>query len=108
MGLRPLDAYPAGGVDSRSNPINMPRDRYLLVRNFWPQQDGGFRLRDGYRILVPGAQAGVPIHSIIGVTGPGPLYKPLVVFWQGTTPYIFDPATITVTTPTVRGTPVQS
>ena len=108
MPLKPLDTYPAGGVDSRSNPVNMPPGRYLYVRDLWPQQDGSFRLRDGYSQYVAGLQANVPIYSITPVTGPGPNYKPLIVFWQNKTPYTLDPATLTITAPTVKGTAIAS
>jgi hypothetical protein len=106
--LKPIDTYPAGGVDSRSNPINMPPGRYLYVRDLWPQQDGSFRLRDGYSQYVAGLQASVPIYSITPVVGPGPTYKPLIVFWQNKTPYVLDPSTLTITAPTVKGTAIAS
>ncbi len=106
--LKPVDTYPAGGVDSRSNPVNMPPGRYLYVRDFWPQQDGSFRLRDGYSQYVAGLQASVPIYSITPVVGPGPDYKPLVVFWQNKTPYVLDPSTRTITSPTVKGAAIAS
>lgn len=106
--LKPIDTYPAGGVDSRSNPVNMPPGRYLYVRDLWPQQDGSFRLRDGYSQYVAGLQASVPIYSIFPVVGPGPNYAPLIVFWQNKTPYTLDPSTLTITSPTVKGTPIAS
>jgi hypothetical protein len=108
MGLRPLDSFPAGGVDSRSNPIVMPVDRYLNVHDFWPREDGSFQLRDGYSLLVNGLQPSVPIHSIVSVIGPGPGYKPLLVLWQGTTPYVFDWGAGALSSPVVRGTPITS
>jgi len=70
MALKPAETYPAGGVDSRSNPIVMPPDRCLVVHDFWPQQDGSYRLRDGYTLLANGLQSGIPIHSVISVTRP--------------------------------------
>ena len=106
--LKPIDTYPAGGVDSRSNPVNMPNGRYLYVRDLWPQQDGSFRLRDGYSQYVAGLQPNVPIYSITPVVGPGPSYKPLIVFWQNKTPYTLDPSTLTITSPTVKGTAIAS
>src|ERR1039458_4523323 len=108
MPLKPTETYPAGGVDSRSNPISMPKDRYRAVHDLWPQQDGSFRLRDGYALLANGLQPNVPIHSIVSVVGPGPSYTPLIVFWQNTTPYIYDTVAETVTSSTLRGQPIQS
>jgi hypothetical protein len=46
--IRVLDSDIAGGVDSRSNPINMPKDRFLLLCNWVPKADGHLQLRDGY------------------------------------------------------------
>lgn len=108
MGLQPLESYPAGGVDSRSNPLAMPKDRYLEVHDLWPQQDGSFRLRDGYSLLASGQQSGVPIHSITSVTGPAPNYTPLIVFWQGMLPYLLNQTTAVVSVVPVLGTPIQS
>lgn len=50
--IRPVDdPVPGGGVDSRSNPVNMPQNRYLLLRNWVPRQDGTLQLRDGYTLI---------------------------------------------------------
>jgi hypothetical protein len=106
--LKPVDTYPAGGVDSRSNPVNMPPGRYLFVRDFWPQQDGSFRLRDGYSLYTAGVQSNVSIYSITPVVGPGPDYKPLIVFWQDKVPYTYDPFGGTITSPTVKGAVIAS
>lgn len=108
MPLKPIEKFPAGGVDSRSNPISMPADRWLQVQDLWPQQDGSFRLRDGYTLLASGLQPGVAIHSVVSVTGPAPTYKPLIIFWQGNIPYTCDPATGLVTAPPVRGAFISS
>lgn len=108
MPLKQLESYPAGGVSSRDNPVTMPNDRYLLMRNFWPQQDGSLRLRDGYSPYASGIVQGVLPHSIVPITGPGPDYKKLIVFWQGTNPLLLDPATRQVSTTIVRGAPIQS
>jgi hypothetical protein len=79
-----------------------------MVHDFWPQQDGSYRLRDGYTLYATGLQAGLPIHSVVSVTGPAPSFTPLVVFWQGKVPYVIDQAMNVVTTPTIRGTAIQS
>lgn len=108
MPLKPLDTFPAGGVSSRDNPIVMPPERYLAVRDLWPQMDGSFRLRDGYSLLFEGSEPGVPIHSIVSVIGPGPTYTPLIVFWQGTVPYVYDTVAKTVSSPAIKGKAIQS
>jgi hypothetical protein len=107
MPLKPVDSYVSGGVDSRSNPINMPPDSYLLLENFWPQQDGSLRLRDGYVLFAEGVPD-VSVYSIQPFTGPGPAYAPLVMFWQNMVPYVVDPSTGEMTSPSVLGTPIQS
>lgn len=108
MPLKPIENFPAGGVSSRDNPLAYPPDRYLMLKNFWPQVGGELRLRDGYSLYATGLQPGVPVHSIVGIVGPGPDYKRLIVFWQEKTPYLLDPDGRTITTPTIRGTPIQS
>ncbi len=108
MALKPVESYPAGGVDSRSNPIVEPADRCLMVHDLWPQQDGSYRLRDGYVLQVAGLQANVAIHSIVSLTGPAPGLLPLVVFWQNKTPYILNQSTNTVSTPTIKGAGIAS
>ncbi len=188
MALKPLDTYPAGGVDSRSNPIVEPPDRCLEVHDFWPQQDGSYRLRDGYTLYAQGLQGGVPIHSVVSIVSQGPVVEdfsttttapitapgvqnvkvaaingmldggyaqidtganaevvliasiddggpgspgftgnftkthlsgvpvvgvagpsaPLVVFWQGTVPYVLNPASGAVYAPLVKGAAIQS
>ena len=108
MALKPVESYPAGGVDSRSNPIVEPADRCLMVHDFWPQQDGSYRLRDGYVLQVAGLQANVPIHSVISVTGPAPALLPLVIFWQNKTPYVLNQSTNTVSTPTIKGAAIAT
>ena len=108
MPLKPAETYPAGGVDSRSNPITMPPDRCLEVHDFWPQQDGSYRLRDGYTLQVAGLQANVAIHSVIYITGPAPTLTPLVIFWQNKTPYVLNQSTNTVSTPTIKGAAIGS
>ena len=107
MPLKAIDSYVAGGVDSRSNPINMPTDSYLLLENFWPQQDGSLRLRDGY-VLFANGNPTTSIYSIQPFTGPGPAYLPLVMFWQNKVPYIIDPNTKQITSPAILGTAIQS
>lgn len=46
--LRPFEEIDSGGVDARSNPINMPRNRALRCLNWVPRQAGYWELRYGY------------------------------------------------------------
>lgn len=86
----------------------MPIDRYLYMSDFWPQQDGSLRLRDGYAKFASGVQPNVQVHSIQGVVGAGPAYKRLIVYWQNKVPYTLDPATGISSIPQIRGAAIQS
>lgn len=104
--LRPFEQIDAGGVDSRSNPVNMPRNRALRCLNWVPKNAGFWEQRWGY--------SSVTMSSVLGgaITGLFP-YRTwdghkFVVFVQGTTLQTIDTATGTVTTPTVLGTPIAS
>lgn len=48
MPLKKIEAFEFGGVDSRSNVLNMPANRSLRCLNFRPLQSGRLRLRWGY------------------------------------------------------------
>jgi endo-1,3-1,4-beta-glycanase ExoK len=63
--LKVLDKPSFGGVDSRSNPVNMSGNRFLRLRNYIPRPDGHLELRDGYtKINASGTSAlDGPIHS---------------------------------------------
>src|SRR2546429_791747 len=104
--LRPFEQIDSGGVDSRSNPINLPRNRALRCLNWVPKQAGFWELRWGYSTV------SMSTVSASALTGLFP-YRTLdghkyVVFVQGTTLRTLDTATGTVTTPTVRGVAVAS
>jgi hypothetical protein len=51
--LKAIEQAVFGGVDSRSNPINMPTNRWLRCRNWIPRPDGHLELREGYTVIVP-------------------------------------------------------
>lgn len=59
-----LEQYVNGGVDSRSNPLNMPTDRFLRCRNWVPLASGDFRARFGYTALEMSTSSAVAIHSM--------------------------------------------
>lgn len=104
--LRPLEQIDAGGVDSRSNPINMPRNRCLRCLNWVPKQAGYWELRYGYSSVTMSSVTASAIHSIFPYrTWNGTKY---VLFMQGTTLSVLNTATNTVTTPPVRGAAVSS
>jgi hypothetical protein len=104
--LLPFEQIDAGGVDSRSNPINMPRNRALRCLNWVPKQAGYWELRWGYSAVTMSTVSAVAIHSIFPYrTWDGHKY---VIFMQGTTWKTLDTSNGNVTTPTVRGAAIAS
>ena len=104
--LKPFEQIDSGGVDSRSNPINMPRNRALRCLNWCPKQAGFWELRWGYTTVTMSTVTASAIHSIFPYrTWDGNKY---VLFMQGTTLNILNTGTGAVTTPTVRGAAVAS
>jgi hypothetical protein len=104
--LRPFEQIDAGGVDSRSNPINMPRNRALRCLNWAPKQAGYWELRYGYSTVSMSTVSASAIHSIFPYrTWDGTKY---VLFMQGTALKVLNTSSGIVTTPTVKGTAVAS
>jgi hypothetical protein len=104
--LKAFEQIDAGGVDSRSNPINLPRNRALRCQNWVPKQAGFWELRYGYSSVTMSSVTASAIHSMFPYrTWDGHKY---VLFMQGTTLKTLDTATGTVTTPTVLGTAIAS
>jgi hypothetical protein len=61
-----MEHYVFGGVDVRSNPVNMPQDRSLQCNNWVPNMGGWLELRRGYSMLPStGTAIGTPIHSMV-------------------------------------------
>lgn len=104
--LRALEQLDSGGVDSRSNPLNFPRNRALRCLNWCPKQAGFWELRWGYSSVTMSTASAVAIHSMFPyrqITG-----GKFVLFMQGTTLKTLDTSTGTVTTPTVKGAAIAS
>lgn len=102
MPLKPFEDFDLGAVDSRSNPLNMPKNRFLRCLNWVPKEAGFYEQRWGYSTVSVSTISATQIHTLIPYT----LYdgtKYLIRF-QGTTPYQVALASGTVTSPTVRGT----
>jgi hypothetical protein len=100
MPLKIVEFFQFGGVDSRSNALNMPQDRGLYARNFLLRPDKSLRLRDGYTDIGAGSGTGAA-HSEVG-------YKLLngdryVIYAQGAHLYRRDLQTGVVDEPTVKG-----
>jgi hypothetical protein len=105
MGLT-LPQFEFGGVDSRSNPLNLPRNRSLRCLNWDITEDGHLQLRYGYAVTNQGTASAARIVNFCS-------YKKLdgtrlLVFFDGTTPKTMNLATGVVTTPTVKGTAFAS
>src|SRR5215467_1129551 len=64
--LKAIEQAAFGGVDSRSNPITMPQNRFLVLRNWLPRVDGHLELRDGYTLqaVSPSLAGGGALHSL--------------------------------------------
>lgn len=104
--LLPFEQIDAGGVDSRSNPINMPRNRALRCLNWVPKQAGFWELRYGYSTVSMSTVSASAIHSLFPYrTWDGTKY---VLFMQGTTLNVLNTSNGNVTTPTVKGAAVAS
>lgn len=106
MALKLFEDFDLGGVDSRSNPLNLPPNRFLRCLNWVPKEAGYYEQRWGYSTISVSTISATQIHTLIPYT----LYdgtKYLIRF-QGTTPYQVALATGTVTSPTVRGTAFSS
>lgn len=104
--LQPFEQIDAGGVDSRSNPINLPRNRALRCLNWVPKQAGYWEQRWGYTTVSMSTVSVSAIHSIFPYrTWSGGKF---VLFMQGTTLKTLDTSSGTVATPPVRGAAVAS
>lgn len=99
--MKPFEDFDLGGVDSRSNPLNMPKNRFLRCLNWVPKEAGYFEQRWGYSTISASTISATQIHTLIPYT----LYNgtKYLIRFQGTTPYQVALATGTVTSPTVRG-----
>lgn len=106
MALRPFEDFEFGGVDSRSNPLNMPQNRLLRCLNWVPKQDGHLEQRWGYSTISASTISATAITGLIPYTlWNGTRY---VIRVQGTTPYQVAVSDGTVTSPTVRGAAISS
>lgn len=104
--LRPFEQIDAGGVDARSNPINMPRNRALRCINWVPKQAGFWELRWGYSTVSMSTVSNTAISGLFPYrTWDGTKY---VLFVQGTTLNVLNTGTGVVTTPSIRGAAVAS
>src|SRR5215472_6803981 len=101
--IQPLEQVDFGGVDSRSNPINMPTNRLLRCLNWVPKQAGLMELRWGYQAASTTAfNAGqysglIPFRQWTG--------SKFVLTFQGTTWSVYNVGNGALTTFTPASTP---
>lgn len=93
-----LEQVEFGSVDSRSNPLNMPRNRALRNLNWTVKPGGWLELRQGYSIITQSSVVVSTIHTLIPYTQFD--QTRYVIRFQGTTPYQVAIATGAVTGPT--------
>ncbi len=95
--LKAFEQIDAGGVDSRSNPINFPRNRALRCLNWCPKQGGWWEQRYGY------ATVSMSTVTASAISGMFPYRQwggsRFTIFFQGTTFQTLNNATGVVTSP---------
>ena len=108
MSVQVQEQFEFGGVDSRSNPLNMPQNRALKCLNVTPMRAGFLQIRRGYS---PAANQDTitptpSMHSLVEFRVLGGDHY--LVWFQGKTPYRMDMETGHVTQITVRGAAIQA
>jgi hypothetical protein len=107
VAARSVDFWEFGGVDSRSNPLNLPFGRALRARNWRPLENGILQLRDGFSTVTQSGTVSVAaIHTIIPyLQNDG---TKLLSYFQGTNTVKMNISTGVITSPTMRGTAISS
>lgn len=107
--LKAIEQAEFGGVDSRSNPVNLPIKRFLKMQNWVPRIDGHLQLREGYKLLEidPSLADGGALHSLFAFIQPSTAARCLL-FWQGTIPYVLNTRTMEVAAATIKGDAIAS
>src|SRR6185369_11787772 len=105
MPIKPFEIVDFGGVDSRSNPLNMPRNRCLRALNWCPKPDGHLELRWGYQAEVQSNVTPLPIHSLIPYQN-WLGNKNYLIVGQSNQLTIHDLLTSTDTAAVIRGNPL--
>lgn len=67
--LLPIEVFSWGGLDSSSNPLNLPPNRSLRCRNWVVRDSGALELRNGFStVTVTGSSSAAAYHSIFPYT----------------------------------------
>jgi hypothetical protein len=105
--VNPFEQIDAGGVDSRSNPLGLPKNRALRCLNWVPRNAGFWEQRWGYSTVTMNVVSNSPIHSIFPYrTWDG--HKYVLFMSNDKTLKALDTFIGAVTTPTVKGTAIAS
>lgn len=107
MSVKPFEIVEFGGVDSRSNPVNMPRNRALRCLNWAPKQDGHLELRYGYSTESMNSVTVTAIHSLFPYQSWDATKKYLLV-GQDNILRVHDLSLNTESAPAVRGAAIAS
>jgi len=111
MPLSVLELFNFGGVDSRSNPLNMPPGRSLRTRNWVPKNGEMMQLRYGFSTVSLSGSASIgAYHSLIPYTfyDDSGTETPYLVLGQGEELRVLNIATGSVSKPPVRGAAISS
>lgn len=107
-----LEQFDIGcGVDSRSNPLNMPRNRALRMRNYNPRDSGVLELRWGFStVTMTGSTSTAAINSLLPYTffDNSGNETPYVIIGQGLNLRVMNITSSAVTQPSLRGAPLAS
>lgn len=105
--LQPIEQFEFGGTDSRSNPLNMPPNRALYMRNWAPRPAGNLELRYGYATVSMSTVSATAIHSIIPYQS-WDSSKKYLLYCQSNRVSIHDLSSGTESTPVQKGAAIVS
>lgn len=111
MSLSPIEIFQWGGLDSRSNPLNLPPNRSLRCRNWVVRDSGILELRNGFStVTVTGSSSAAAFHSIFPYTqyDNSGNETPYALLGQGTQLRALNIVSGVVTQPSVRGAALAS
>lgn len=109
--LTAIESFEFRGVDSRSNPLNMPPGSALRCRNYVVKDSGSLELRNGFTtVTMSGSTSTASLNVVIPYTlfDSNGNETPYVVLSQSTQLRAMNISTGAVTSPTIRGASLTS
>lgn len=106
MALNPVELFEIGGVDSRSNPLNFPRNRSLRMKNWSPQDSGIMQLRYGFATVTMSTVTSAAFQNLIPLVlydASGNETKYLILGQGSATFKLFNISSGVITAPALRG-----